>query len=136
MAAPCRARDLGFGAQNVMHTPKAVGKNAPARLVGPPLHWVAWGQMRAKGPKGLVQGQAVTQSFRAGRHFLRGRGVKGTGSVRVARVPILVVLGSIEEASGLCLVENGKLPVSVFRSRCPVIFSFLQWPSTYLYPVA
>lgn len=63
----------------------------------------------------------------AGRHFLRGRGVKRTVRVRVARVPILVVLGGIEEASGLCL-ENGKLPVSVFRSKCPVIFSFLQWP--------
>lgn len=84
--------------------------------------------MRAKGPKGLVQGQAVTQSFRAGRHFHQGRDMKGTGSVRVARVPILVVLGGIEEASGLYLVENGKLPVSMFRNRCSVIFSFLQCP--------
>ena len=54
--------------------------------------------------------------------------MKGTGSVRVARVPILVVLGGIEEASGLYLVENGKLPVSMFGNRCSVIFSFLQCP--------
>lgn len=68
------------------------------------------------------------QSFRAGQHFLRGRGVEGTGSVSQARVPILILLGGIEEASGLFLVENGKLPVFMFRSRCPMIFSFPQWP--------
>lgn len=60
---PCRARDLGFGAQNVTHTPRAVGKSAPARLVGPPLLWVAWGQMKAKGPK--VQDQAVFYGWEA-----------------------------------------------------------------------
>lgn len=51
-----------------------------------------------------------------------------TGSVREARVPILVVLGGTEEASGLCLVAKGKLPDSMLRSKCPVIFSFPHWP--------